>query len=285
MFGWFKKRRQDPRRVLKEALGDFELPSFPAVVAQAMRQLRDPNATLAEIAEGLMRDPDVSVRLLRLANSPAYSLRHPVSNVHHAMSLLGRAEVESLLLSVSMRRCLPKPRRGCDATRFWQANARRAAVARAIAKRAHPASAAETFTASLLQEMAVPLLVKARPKEYLPVREAWANGGGELVALEREALGYDHAVIGAAMCAEWSFPEEFVRAVGAHHQDYEHDEEDVPLAVRIVAELRDVDDAEEDFDVLVEATVERLGLTEEDAEELIGDAFDEADEVAAALAA
>ncbi len=285
MIGWFKRRKQNPKRVLKDALGQFKLPSFPAVVAEAMRQLRDPNTPLGDIAQGLMRDPEVSVRLLRLANSPAYSLRHPVGNVQHAMSLLGRAEVESMLLSVAMKNALPRPRRGCDATRFWQASARRAAVARAIASKTHPASASASFTASLLQEMAVPLLVKARPKEYLPIREAWADGKGDLPALEREVLGYDHAVIGAAMCAEWGFPEELVRSIGGHHHDYGHGDEQVPPAVAIVARLRDIDQEEEDYDVLVNSIVERLGLPEEEAEELVDDAFDQADEVAAALAA
>lgn len=285
MISWFRKRKQDPKRVLKDTLGSFELPSFPAVVAEAMRQLRDPDAALGDIAQGLMRDPEVSVKLLRLANSPAYSLRHPVRNVHHAMSLLGRAEVESLLLSVAMKNALPKPRKGCDATRFWQASARRAAVARTIAAKLHPATASESFTASLLQEMAVPLLVKANPKAYLPIREAWASGKGELTDLERETLGYDHAVIGAAMSAEWGFPEELVRAIGGHHHQDAEGDEAVPAAVTIVANLRDIDDEDEDYDRLVDAIVARLDLPEEEAEELVDDAFDQADEVAAALAA
>ena len=283
MIGWFRRRKQDPKHILKQSLGHFELPSFPAVVAEAMRQLRDPEVPLGDIADDLMRDPEVSVKVLRLANSPAYSLRYPVRNVHHAMSLLGRAEVESLLLSVALRSALPKPRRAFDARRFWQASARRAATARAIATRFHPATVSESFTASLLQEMAVPLLVKERPKEYPEVLKAWSAGEGDLVTLEKQALGYDHAVIAAAMSAEWGFPDALVQAIGSHHEGDEVDE--VPPAVTLVAEIRDVDSEDEDYDKLVDALLVRFDVREEEALALVDEAFDQADEVATALAA
>ena len=143
MLGWFAKRKTDPKRVLDQVLGKFELPSFPVVVAEAMRQLRDPDQSLSDIATGLQRDPKVTVRILNLANSPAYSLRHPVRNVQHAVSLLGRSEVEALLLSVAVRGALPKTPRWFDDARFWQASARRAASARALAVKLHPSTASE----------------------------------------------------------------------------------------------------------------------------------------------
>ena len=34
MLGWFKKRKANPKRLLKEALGKFDLPSFPIVVTE-----------------------------------------------------------------------------------------------------------------------------------------------------------------------------------------------------------------------------------------------------------
>lgn len=280
MIGWFAKRKTDPKRVLDQVLGKFELPSFPVVVTEAMRQLRDPDQSLSEIATGLMRDPKVTVRILNLANSPAYSLRHPVRNVQHAVSLLGRSEVEALLLSVAVRGVMPKTPRWFDDARFWQASARRAASARALAKKLHPSTANEAFTAALLQDMAVPLLVKAR-KEYRGVREAWVSGDEELADLETAALGYDHATIAAAMSERWGFPEKMTAAIGGHHEE----SDEVPVAIRIVAQLEEIDAQEDDLDVVVSVAHEDYGLDEDDVEALVSDAFGEADQVASALAA
>lgn len=280
MLSWFAKRKTDPKRVLDEVLGKFDLPSFPVVVSEAMRQLRDPEQSLHEIATGLMRDPKVTVRILNLANSPAYSLRHPVRNVQHAVSLLGRSEVEALLLSVAVRGVMPKTPRWFDDARFWQASARRAACARALATKLHPSTANECFTASLLQDMAVPLLVKAR-KEYRAVRESWATGDEELGDLERETLGFDHATIAAAMSERWGFPAKLTAAIGGHHEE----DEDIPAAVRIVAQLEEIDEADEDLDVIVSVAHEDFGLNEDQVESLVEESFQEADQVAAALAA
>ena len=278
MLSWFAKRKTDPKRVLDQVLGSFELPSFPVVVTEAMRQLRDPELSLSDIATGLMRDPKVTVRILNLANSPAYSLRHPVRNVQHAVSLLGRSEVEALLLSVAVRGVMPKTPRWFDDARFWQASARRAASARALAKKLHPSTANEAFTAALLQDMAVPLLAKAR-KEYRAVRDAWAGGDDPLGELERDRLGFDHATIAAAMSERWGFPEKLIVAIGGHHEQ----SDDIPPSVRIVAELEEIDAEEDDLDVLVSVAHDDYGLQEDDAETLLEAAFAEADQVASAL--
>ncbi|MEM9069844.1 MAG: HDOD domain-containing protein [Myxococcota bacterium] len=276
MIRWFRERKLNPKRILKRALGDFSLPSFPAVVADAMRRLRDPNSNIGEIADGLMQDPNISVQVLRVANSAVYSLRHPVRNVHHAVSLLGRGEVERLLLSSAVREVLPQSK-DFDHHRFWQTAARRATTARALAQRLHPATTSEAYTASLLQHMAVPFLVTAQQDRYVGVLEQWQADRVALDVLERDALGCDHAVIAAAMSDEWGFPEALTAAIGGHHGG-----EDVPPAVALVAHLREVDAADNDFPALV-AAIQELGWSEGDAKELVTESFEVADVVTQAM--
>ena len=62
-----------PAQALKAALGDFQLPTFPKVVMDAMRLLRDPNSSLCQIGERISADPGTSVKILNVANSAAYA--------------------------------------------------------------------------------------------------------------------------------------------------------------------------------------------------------------------
>ncbi len=233
MFGWLRRALGgDPLEKLAEALGGREPPAFDGIVMRALEVLRDPNTPLSEVGAHLEADPGMSVRLLRVANSPAFATRHPVRTVPHAASLLGRSELESLLLAVAVQGVSPGATHGdFDAATFWRLSAHRAAVARALAKKFEPARRSEAFTAALLSDMVVPLLLEARGELYTPVLDAWMAGEGDLEALERDAFGWDHAALGAALAAHWRFPEALAFAVRSHHEGAPDEEERVPRAV------------------------------------------------------
>ena len=142
--------------------------------------------------------------------SVAFGLSHKVSNVQHAVSLLGRARLESLVLSVAVKNNLEdeKVPAWFDMRLFWRAAARRAALARGLAQRLHPETQAAAFTAGLLQDMAVPVIAHARESNYQSLYEGWnaTDEVSNLVELEQQSLQFDHAKIGAEMARNWHFP-------------------------------------------------------------------------------
>jgi HD-like signal output (HDOD) protein len=220
MLGWLKRKKEDPNKALKRSLGSFELPTFPSVVLRALDQLRDPNSSPAQVGRTISLDPRASTRLLSIANSGAYALRHPVRDVEHAASLLGRGEVESLLLSVGVQTALPKARLpGYDPKGFWGLAGLRASAARSLASAVVPSKKGECFTGALLQDMAIPLLAHARTDQYCPLLEAWHGGEVRLWEEEIKELGFSHAVVAGWMCDAWSFPDRLRDTIGAHHDD------------------------------------------------------------------
>lgn len=213
MFFW--KRSPDPRSELRELIGGYELPSFPAVAMSTLALLRQ-EADLAEVAARIMTDPGLTVRILRTVNSAAFGMRKRVTNLQYATSLLGRSRVESLVLSAAVGATLP--RTGViDLERFWAVSAQRACLARRIAERVEPAAQSECFTAGLLQDMAIPVLASAHPDRYGALFERAEADRLDLDALEREAFGYDHAQVGAVMAESWDLPEDLIVAIADHH--------------------------------------------------------------------
>ncbi|MED5374642.1 MAG: HDOD domain-containing protein [Myxococcota bacterium] len=206
----------DPREKLLDALGEAPMPTFPQVANAALDKLRDPTSSLRDVGLILEQDPGLSIRLLKTVNSPAFGLRRPCTSVAHAASLMGRAQLESMVLAVAVNAATPKKAPGFNRQQFWQAAAQRAAVARSIAAAISPRFASEAFTAGLLQDMAVPLLA-ARRSDYAPVLEAWRGGEGSLDALEQQAFGWDHAEIGGLLGERWEFPAGLKAAVSDHH--------------------------------------------------------------------
>ncbi len=244
--------------VLSKALDGFELPSFPGVAMRVLEEIRKAEATPTSVAEILASDPGLSVKVLRTVNSAAFSLRQPVSSVPHAVALLGLSNLESMIVAVAVNEALPATcYRGFDPQRFWKTAARRAAIAQELASVLHPATRVECFTWALLQDLAVPLLAEHRAPEYGQVLERWRAGEGMLHDLEREAFGWDHAEVGAAVCEAWDLPEPIADVIHGHHGVPGSGA--CPPAVALEGLLREGDDLP-GADDLLNAAEARFGL-------------------------
>ena len=160
MLNLFRKRKhKEPKDDLRELLGDFELPSFPAAVMDVLSLLRDEDSAIKDVVTQIESDPGMSVRVLKTVNAAAFGLRREVSNVVHAINLLGRSQLESLLVAIAVRDTVPEVSIGDFTTAdFWAASSSRAGVARLLARKLHPSTQADACTAGLLQNMAAPVL-------------------------------------------------------------------------------------------------------------------------------
>jgi HD-like signal output (HDOD) protein len=277
MFGFLKRRGVDPQASLKGALGGLELPTFPAIVMKTLEAIRDPDASVSSVAAVLGTDPGMSVQLLRLVNSAGRSGARKTASVDRAVAVAGMATVESLVLSIGVGSALPqRPVDGFDPRRFWETAARRASIARGLATELHPAAAAMSFTAGLLQDMAIPLLAKAR-EDYRPVLQAWHRGEGQLATMERTQFGWDHSEVATWLCDSWQLPEALAEAIGGHHSSIEGLA--APPAVQLVATLTEAADSG-DLDRLVALAGERYGLAADRCVELVAEAEEGASEIA-----
>ena len=270
-------RRTDPHKAFADALAGKELPAFPALLWDVLERLRDPHSSLDGTAERISMDPGLSVKLLRTVNSAAYGLRSCVHSVSHAVALLGRRHVESIVLALAVQKALPEgPHQSFDATDYWRGASARATVARHVAQLVCPRQAGFNFTAALLQDMAVPLLAHHGPKNYTELLTAAREDGEDLLSLERAEFGWNHALVGAWMGGRWEFPDDLVLAITDHHEAPCPTSTDYAPA-RIVAGLEEV---EGDLDWLVSTMQDSFEVAPDVVRHAIQTARTEADDLA-----
>lgn len=278
MFNFFQRKQKDPKRELNALLGGYELQSFPTVVMNALGTLRDPQSVIKEIADQIQMDPGMNIKILRLVNSAAFGLVTKVSNLHHAVTILGRSRLESMLLSYAVANNIP-PKLDCmGISRFWLAAAKRACLAKHIALHLHAATQAESFTAGLLQDMAIPLISQVKGTVYKDLIEKWhTDKYADIDVMEREQFGYDHPSIGALVAEAWDLPDYLIQAIAGHHDLSE--QSSAEPAVRLVSFIRyfDVGDGTER---LIEFAEENFNIGTNMMQELISKAFAEAEQFA-----
>ena len=271
----FLRRKVDPKTELLKVLGGATLPSFSAVAVKALRLIRTEESSMSAVGETVMVDPGLSARLLKIVNSAGHGLKRPVNSVAHAAAMLGRAQVESVLLSVAVGEALPRVEAPeYNPKQFWLLAAQRASISRAFAKTLHPSTQQISYTAGLLQDMAIPLLVKTNGSAYTAVLTTWREQGGDLAALERKAFGWDHAEVASWMCAQWRFPELIAEGISGHHECTSS----LP-AVTLAAHLG-ADPTSDGAEALMAAAQAQHGIAPERSRELLEQATAEAGEVA-----
>jgi HD-like signal output (HDOD) protein len=275
MFSFFKKK-VDPKKKLQQILKGYTLPSFPAVVMQILQKIRSPYSSASDIAQSLSLDPGLSVKLLSIANSAAFSPTKKVENLTQAIALVGLSQLESLVLGVGVAKGIPK--QTCqwhDPSEFWLTSARRAMLADELAKILCPAKESECFTAAFLQDMALPFLACHRSEDYDPIFKTWHLEGGDLARLEREVLKWDHAEVAAWICSEWELPENIALAINNHHNPELDDEDDTLIPVRLVSILRE-NEENNGLDEMIETAESVYGISAEKMDSLIEPSFEKA---------
>ena len=231
---WFRRSRSGSEAGRLDFEG-YEVPNFPATIHDTLRLIRADESSNADIAEGLAADPGMTVRILRLVNSAGFGLRQAVDDVSQAVQLIGRSSLESILISAAVHETLPrKSKHGFDANAFWQLCAQRAAVAGSLAGELCSPRRSLCWTAGLLQDLAIPLLVEQEGPVYGSILQDWREGHEPLDVLEREVLGADHTEIARRVCELWEFPAPLIDAIATHHTT----DDDEPRPERLVALLR-----------------------------------------------
>ena len=213
------------RRHAAIATGDFavmfkniEIPPLPEAVMRLIQEINQSEPDIDRLAELISSTAGVAAKVIQTVNSALFSLRMPVTNVKHAVNLLGIQQIRSITLACATMDALPKPKSAFfDPESFWTDSLLQAMLSRSFAKKLHPNQAEDVFTTCLLADLALPVLLCVWSEYYEPVIREWRQSPGRLSEIEREHFGWDHAQAGAWICQSWEFPEEMTCYLAAHN--------------------------------------------------------------------
>ena len=197
---------------------DVKIPPLPAAAVRLVGEMNKPEPDPKRLVQILSGSPEMAARVLRMVNSSYFSLGHRVTTLPHAISLLGMRQIRSIGLSHAMVSGVPRPKdRLFDHEAFWVDSLVKTLLARSLARRQGKHDEEEVFTAMLLADVAIPVLLVAWREYYAPIVERWNGSAERLSRIERKQLRWDHAQAGAWILRSWGFPEEIVCYVGAHN--------------------------------------------------------------------
>lgn len=82
------------------------VPMLPETVQKVEAVFNDPNSGVVEMADAIKDDPIITAYILKTANSPMYGLSRTVTDVSHAISLLGKETVRTFTIASAANSCM-----------------------------------------------------------------------------------------------------------------------------------------------------------------------------------
>jgi HD-like signal output (HDOD) protein len=188
------------------AAGRVELPTIPRIVQSLIAALRDPNVDTRKIGEALSRDPVLSAKVLRLANSAFFGGQRSMASIDAAIAMIGTEALNRLIVACGVSSSF-KEIPGIDLLTFWHDAFVAATAATKLASRLE-ADPEEAYTCGLLHATGHLILCQTYPDIANHMFTGFAVvRGAELASIELGAFGIDHPAVGALWVESLGFPQ------------------------------------------------------------------------------
>ncbi|MBN2232024.1 MAG: HDOD domain-containing protein [Deltaproteobacteria bacterium] len=271
-----------------------ELPTLPPVVPRLLRLLDDPRASAGDVGAVISRDPALTAKVLKVANSAYYGFSSRIDDVKHAIALLGFNMIRSLAISIGIIGAVPAGRGAShfSHSRLWYHSLAVATAMQDLAERTgRGADAPYLFIVGLLHDIGKLVLDLFFPEQFAAVLEmAAADPELKLHVVERRLIGIDHCEVSAMLLKRWKFPARIIGPIAELHHGARSPEtrpEDVTLlkVANIVAQEAAGGEGNPEPNELTPADLELLGLAPADRDAVRADLVAGAEQLRAVLTA
>lgn len=216
---------QKIRRHAAVAAGNFdtmfngvEIPPLPLAIQRLLAEINKDDPDIDELTKMISVATSIAANVIKTVNSSFYSPRTPVTEIRQAVMFLGLKKISSMATAYAVMDAIPKPKSNIfDHEAFWIDSLFKAVLSRSFASTMQKNRSEEVFTASLISDIAIPILLCVWDEYYTPLVTEWLGSQKRLSQIEREHFGWDHALAGAWIVQSWGFPDELVCCLGSHN--------------------------------------------------------------------
>jgi two-component system, cell cycle response regulator len=254
-----------------------DLPVLSGSIAEILTLTEGVELNISRISEVIKRDVSLSAAILRITNSSAFGLVRKVTTIDHAVAFLGFLSVRNIALGVGVFNMFP-PKEKDFAAKIWRRSLITALAARELCiltgkgKRKE-----EAFTIGLLLDIGLLAFYGFDRFKAIRLLGEAEKAGEYNLENEKATMGLDHVEAGSLLAHKWNLPQEIILAMAHHHgglPDNSTGQENGSLinAVYLASLVGDIfylGNKRENLNKFTEGCRQMLGLTPDDADNLL----------------
>ena len=186
-----------------ESLGD--LPVFNASINQICSASADPNANAMSLSKEVLKDANLSVKLLRLANSSYYNRGSKVSVISRAVIMIGFEAVKNLSLTMKLIESFQHEHPGIDMDKLLVRAYITAGFVRDLSIKIGIKDAEQTYTCALLHDLGEIAVAYFLSSKYIEIENLNKEALLPPIEAEKAILGTTMSEIGQGLAESWEF--------------------------------------------------------------------------------
>lgn len=188
----------------------LKLPSLPEVAMKAIEMCRDPDVRFGAIAGHLEKDPFISSRLLRVANSPLFGGMARATSMESVVSRLGTKQLLGLLQELAAEQVYaskdPTIRNAFRG--IWEHCLGVAHLSRDLATQLKTIDPNTAYLAGLFHDIGKPVVAALLLEVERGFAQSFISGG-----VWQQAIEECHRDVGAIIAFRWFLPREVAAAI------------------------------------------------------------------------
>ena len=193
-----------------------EIPAMPNVVMQAINLVKDPNASVKELANIISYDQSLSAKVLTLVNSAYYGFSQQITSINRALALIGMVKAKNLIIAIAMRPMFTKQ----SDKELWKHSIRVAVGCEYFAKHKNLLNSDEAFVLGFMHDVGKMIFNMKDPLFYENIKER-VEAGERPIDLENEYFGCNHTQTGIILAKKWQLPIVISNVMKYHHEPSE----------------------------------------------------------------
>jgi putative nucleotidyltransferase with HDIG domain len=209
--------------------------SPPSIIAEVLTLIDQESSSAAKLSTIILKDPNLTARILRIANSSYYGYRQEVTSINQAIMIIGQNIIKCLLLSISIYNGIASKDSGNskDLEKLWQHLLETAVAAKNAAQKVNYSVVDEAYIAGLLHDFGRIFLLQYFPEECKEIYRLSINDKFHIDA-EREILNTDHQEVGKYIAEHWNLPRSLSEVIGNHHPSDDKEFNEMSLLGKLV---------------------------------------------------
>lgn len=200
--------------------GKKRLPTMPSIFLNFTKLVNNPATSARKVADLIMKDQAMVVKILRLCNSAIYGRMKETTRLTDAINFLGMDNLRRITLQLSLIKMFKLKSSGLpefSVSTFWEHSIATAHFAEALARRLRLPHSDHYYLGGLLHDIGKVLVYEYYPKQFVEIVSLQMRDGMADFDAERQVLQVDHCDIGAYVTEEWKFNRELIQAIRQHH--------------------------------------------------------------------
>ena len=187
-----------------ETLCLHDLPIFSTTAQNLYSNLEDDDKGVAELAEIILQDPNLTAKLLKMSNSPFYNHSNQnLTTVTRAIIILGCNVIRELTVACSLFEAVLSPDNKQQAAQVIGESILAAVHAKEIAASARIASPESVFVATLLNNIGAIAFWCFGDKHCDKMCELMKDGQLATEDIEQKVLGFKLETLTLKLCKSW----------------------------------------------------------------------------------